>query len=83
MRITRGRHKGKTGRLVQFANNWIGVDVDGRQEIVSPRHVALDDDTEFDAFDGTNPTVGTFFQQWQLTEDGTFRRHAQTKENRP
>jgi len=80
MLITRGKHAGKTGRLMQFANNWISVDIPGAPgSILSPRHVRLNDDTEFDRFEDSrdDPRVGQFWDEWVLEDDGTFSRNTE------
>lgn len=80
MLITRGKHAGKTGRLMQFANNWISVDIPGAPgSIVSPRHVRLDEPDEFERFEESqgNDRVGQFWNEWVLEDDGTFSRNTE------
>lgn len=73
MKVIAGRYAGRTGRLVQYANNWINVDLDaGRSVIVSPAVVRVDP-AERDRFAPADPSLfGSFFTAWRLEEDGTF-----------
>lgn len=71
MKIIRGAFAGRTARLRQLANDWMSVDIDGRGQIVKPTEVQL---TETEAQRVTeHQHVGSFWSQWELLADGTFR----------
>lgn len=72
MRILRGRYAGQTGKLHQFAKDWMSVDLHGGRQgvIVRPDQVQLDDDEHARVIDA--PHVGQFWAEWRLNDDGTF-----------
>lgn len=74
MQITSGKHSGKTGRLMSFANTWIAVDVeDGPPNaIVKPTQVKLNEDEIATVRAANAKDAGIFWDLWRLEEDGTF-----------
>lgn len=82
--IIRGKHRGKKATLHQYANDWMTVDIEGgRSSVVKPTDVKLTTEEERARFDqaalaenGTLAHAGSFFREWKLCEDGTFRRKA-------
>lgn len=74
MEILVGKYAGSTGRLRQFANDWMSVDVntEGGTEpaIVRPTQVRLTPD-EAEAM-RTHTGVGSFWKEFSLNDDGTF-----------
>jgi hypothetical protein len=81
MEILTGKYKGMTGRLCQFANDWMTVDIDGERPnaIVRPNEVRLNE-AEMAKVRNANPAhLGQFWQEWEMYPDGTFvsRDHGQ------
>lgn len=74
MRIITGKYAGRTGRLHQFANNWMTVDIPGERAnaIVSPADVKLNTE-EIAQVRAANPVhLGLFWREWEMYDDGTF-----------
>lgn len=74
MQIITGRYAGRTGTLHQFANDWMTVDIPGERSnaVVSPGDVKLDAE-EIAKVRAANPaSLGQFWQEWQMYDDGTF-----------
>jgi len=74
--MLRGQYAGRTGRVRQFSNDWVTVDIDDgpTSEVVKPTWFQLITDEEFEMFRDHGPTVGFFWQMWELFPDGTFNR---------
>lgn len=79
MKIRRGKDKDASAELIQFSNDWIMVDLDGRSKIVTPTSVQVETDGERQRFESTkdSPNVGFFWRAWELSDDGTFTRKKQ------
>lgn len=74
MLIMKGRHRGKTVPVSQWANNWISAkDLPGQESVLSPMMVRLDPD-EIVLFRKSigNPKIGYFWQAFQLLDTGDF-----------
>jgi hypothetical protein len=74
VKIIRGKHRGKTAKIHQFANNWISADIDGGgPAILSPLHVKLSTLEVSLIMKGRDTgKAGYFWQRWALRTDGTF-----------
>lgn len=72
MIILRGRYASQTGRLHQFANDWMSVDLDGGRQgvIVRPDQIKLNPGECEAVVAAAN--VGAFWREWKLNDDGTF-----------
>lgn len=81
MQITGGKYAGRTGQLMQFANNWMTVDIEGERGncVVAPNQVQLDDEEMAKVRAAPTRNVGTFWEEWEMYSDGTFitRDHGQ------
>lgn len=72
MKILTGRYAGRTGRPLQYANDWISADLDdGTPTILKPHMVQLDEPDRA-LFADQSRHVGFFWEVWRLNEDGTF-----------
>lgn len=82
MIIRRGRHAGCKAELLQFANDWMTVNIvlsDGfvlKSQVISPTNVTLEPDeykSEFLPYGDTIPVerAGTFFDEFKINEDHT------------
>lgn len=74
MQITSGKYAGREGKLHQFANDWMTVDIEGERAgaVVSPRDVKLDQQ-EIARVRAANPdSLGMFWKVWEMYDDGTF-----------
>lgn len=79
------RRSGEKVRLVQFANDWISYDrlETGGSGVTSPVGVMLDADEIATFRRLTDPrNVGFFWQEWELGDDGLFRRRGGVREKR-
>lgn len=73
----RGKFKGRTAVLHQFANDWMTVDIVGgpQGQVVGPLQVKLTEPEEFDRFSPERAgNSGRFGDLWRLGEDGRFSR---------
>lgn len=72
MEIVRGKYAGQTGRVHQFANHWLMVDLDDDRQgvMIRPDYVKLSAAERDEVVSAVG--VGTFWQEWKLNEDGTF-----------
>lgn len=80
MKLLRGRHKGETVTLGQFANDWMTV----REHptlVVSPLSVELTPEEVERVRSAPLEHLGMFWSEWEL-DDGTgrFRRHQGIRE---
>lgn len=74
MEFTSGRFRGRTGRLCQFANDWMTVEIPGERPntVVTPNQVKLNEE-EIAQVRAANPAhLGTFWTEWEMYDDGTF-----------
>lgn len=77
MLIVRGEHTGKTGRVCQWANDWITVQLDSGERLqpMPPTRIQLTEPDEFALFaDRTRTDIGVFWQLWDLAPNGFFDR---------
>jgi hypothetical protein len=74
MEILTGKYKGMTGELRQFANGWMTVDIEGERPnvIVRPNEVKLNEQEMARVRSAPTRNVGTFWEEWQMYDDGTF-----------
>lgn len=73
MLVVRGRHKGASVTLHQFANDWV-MTVEFPTAPFTPTMLKVQTEAERCRFAERNPArVGTFWQKWELLDDGTFR----------
>lgn len=69
----RGKYAGEHLKPIQYANNWITCESPRKlNDIVTPSQVQLEPE-DFSIFDRNSTTVGSFWREWELLEDGHFR----------
>lgn len=80
MNIVRGPHAGKTGRVMQYANDWVTVQLDSgeRTQPMAPTCIHLTTLDEVAAFQQhKREHVGYFWDLWELLPSGMFMRRTQ------
>lgn len=87
MKILTGQYAGMTGQLRQFANDWMTADIPGERPnaIVRPNEVKLDEEEIAKVRNATaiRPQhLGTFWDEWEMYDDGTFVHRDQGRLNR-
>jgi hypothetical protein len=81
MRIVRGPHTGATGRVMQYANDWVTVRLDSgeRTQPMAPTCIRLTTVDEVAAFKQHKlEHVGYFWEMWEMLPSGMFMRRTQS-----
>jgi hypothetical protein len=73
--IKRGKLKGKQATLLQWANDWFSVEVEGVPKIVTPTSLILTSE-EVELVRNTF-NVGMLWTLFTLSDDGIFKRRKQ------
>lgn len=75
MRIVRGEHVGQAGRVCQWANDWVTVQLDSGERLqpMPPTRIQLTEPQEFAMFRERRPQhIGIFWDLWELAPNGMF-----------
>lgn len=72
MKIVRGPHKGKVGRVHQFANDWMTVEAEGVPDnaVISPTQVVLTASEVAGMERAPGSHVGTFWTEHRVVDSG-------------
>lgn len=74
MKRLRGKNAGEHLVPRQYCNDWIMADTeDGRGVIVSPLAIRLDPE-DYAFFQPGSPHAGSFWREFELTDDDRFRK---------
>lgn len=78
--ILRGKHKGRTGVIHQFCNDWFTIDIEGGESgvVMNPTSLSLDPDEVARVMDKRDADgTGFMFKEYTLNEStGLFKRIA-------
>lgn len=73
--IRKGRHAGEVVRIHQFCNDWFSVISETSTDIVSPTNIKLDvAEMAMVLAAKDEGQTGQMFVQFELQDDGTFKR---------